>query len=549
MKTLSNCLVVFCFLFFLFEGNAQTPGFYQPLNPLVNSGTDVMIYNNPLVNQTKHRSNAALNNRILVPFICKDSTQNDWLRCFESTNLGVTWNNVYSESRMNPLVFLDATVTNQPMTGGIPSDTLYHFTMYSVYSPSTDAVFLYVNKYLFSNSGYSSTQPFTYYVDYNQNWISNLNISSSLFSVGTQNKDGVIGFSYVLETRNHSGDSLFFHASADNGDQFGTRKLIAACPGGKMIRSASLTYTSQSITTGNPGTFFASWVITDTVTGKGALYVARTTNGPNSSWSAPVRLDILAGAEGVVRETTLSVQENGTNDANEVSCVVLFEKWMPGDDIDILGVYNKTPLSSDTWFPFTIAATPMREVEPNIITSTFPSNTFYITYHDETSNKLKAYAQPANLPDPTGGWICISQGYNDNDNLVLPEPRIYYNQNGGFPGFVWTANIASPDLTLAIFSDNDPAVGMAEKASDIPLTVFPNPASGVAYLKFTSPGDLPANITIYDCRGNAEFMKPIMVAKGINNIPLDLENFTPGFYIIKVTSGTFTSNCRLMVID
>ena len=191
----------------------------------------------------------------------------------------------------------------------------------------------------------------------------------------------------------------------------------------------------------------------------------------------------------------------------------------------------------------------MRETDPDIITSTLPSSTFYITFHNETTNKLIAYKQQANLPDPTSGWICISDGYNENNDLVIPEPRIFYNPIGGFPGFVWNANIAtSPNLTLAVFSDNDQSVGMVEKTPDIPLTVFPNPASGMAYLKFTSSGDLPVDITVYDCLGNAVMIKTSLTVKGINTIRLDLDNLTAGFHTIRVVSDTFTSSCRFIVI-
>jgi len=542
-------LYVFLISIAFYHGAGYTQVPLQQDNPLVINGTDIMIYNNPLVTQDKFRCNAALNNRIYVPIVCKDSTKQDWLRCFESSDLGLTWNNLYSESRLNPIVFLDAMMTNKPMSGGLPGDTVYYFNAYTVFSEALNGVFLYVTRNGIATGFYSSITPVTWTFDYNQNWISNVNIAGSLFSEGTTYKDGVAGFCYALERIDHSGDSLFFHVSTDNGSQFGPRKLIAACPPGKAFRSVSLTYTSTSLTSGGPGTYFASWVVADTSTWRGNLYVSRTLSGPVGDWSEPVRLDIIAGAEGSARQIAMSVQENGSNDVNDVTCVVLLEKAINYENIDILGLYNKTSLSSGNWQPFSLVTSPGRYEEPSIITSLYPADMFYVTYYDWTNTKLKAYKQTVNMPDPSG-WTCISQGYSDNDKLLLPEPRIWFNRNGGYPGFAWMALVSESYPPQAVYIDNDPTVGTGELTDPITrLKVVPNPAAGYAVLSFHASVDRKATVEVYNNLGRKVIEKMVRMAPGNNELNLNLAGLSSGLYIVRINSGTATSGCRLVIND
>jgi hypothetical protein len=72
-----------------------------------------------------------------------------------------------------------------------------------------------------------------------------------------------------------------------------------------------------------------------------------------------------------------------------------------------------------------------------------------------------------------------------------------------------------------------------ELSTDI-LSVYPNPNQGQATLYCYSPKNRLLNLQLYQLDGKMVFAKIVSVKKGNNTIPLDLQNLSPGIYILVV---------------
>lgn len=64
--------------------------------------------------------------------------------------------------------------------------------------------------------------------------------------------------------------------------------------------------------------------------------------------------------------------------------------------------------------------------------------------------------------------------------------------------------------------------------------ITPNPAHGVAMLKYSSAGQQNSFIKITNVTGEVLFNKPMPLNTGLNNIPLDLSAYNPGMYFVSV---------------
>lgn len=70
--------------------------------------------------------------------------------------------------------------------------------------------------------------------------------------------------------------------------------------------------------------------------------------------------------------------------------------------------------------------------------------------------------------------------------------------------------------------------------ADIRLSVFPNPVEKMITVEFRNPGSQPCTLEVQDLSGR----KLVVTRLSSGKATLDVENYPPGIYILKVSSST-----------
>ncbi|MBK8845751.1 MAG: T9SS type A sorting domain-containing protein [Bacteroidetes bacterium] len=79
------------------------------------------------------------------------------------------------------------------------------------------------------------------------------------------------------------------------------------------------------------------------------------------------------------------------------------------------------------------------------------------------------------------------------------------------------------------------------------LGVYPNPTDNFTIVDFDAFETSEGTLQVYNMLGSLVYDKAISVAEGRNRLELNVQNFAPGAYIIKVSSKGTTKNARLIV--
>jgi hypothetical protein len=117
-----------------------------------------------------------------------------------------------------------------------------------------------------------------------------------------------------------------------------------------------------------------------------------------------------------------------------------------------------------------------------------------------------------------------------------------YNVSGGF-SVSWTLGetiipiYKNGNLTLAHGFQQQLVITAIEENLDVPVNVkiFPNPADEVLNIQFEAPVEKQVVITIIDFKG--ELIKTDIIESTMTEKQINLQNFPPGVYFIRLTKG------------
>src|SRR5690606_28842012 len=73
--------------------------------------------------------------------------------------------------------------------------------------------------------------------------------------------------------------------------------------------------------------------------------------------------------------------------------------------------------------------------------------------------------------------------------------------------------------------------------SNTSVTVYPNPASDLFMIRFTSLETNHANISVIDDLGKTIISKNAIVSKGINSVQMNASSLASGIYSIRIKNG------------
>ncbi len=159
-----------------------------------------------------------------------------------------------------------------------------------------------------------------------------------------------------------------------------------------------------------------------------------------------------------------------------------------------------------------------------------------------------------------------------NDTVLLLNKNLQLNAGAGFTGYFWSTGATGQFVTIdtantgtgvqtvwVIVTDNNGCVGsdtlkinftnnpgMEEAPSDLAVRVSPNPTTGITEIGFSDALSGQVLCEIYSQDG-----RKVHEAKGEpgnRQLRLDLSHLAAGQYLLKLTSGTWSSTEKLLII-
>jgi hypothetical protein len=124
------------------------------------------------------------------------------------------------------------------------------------------------------------------------------------------------------------------------------------------------------------------------------------------------------------------------------------------------------------------------------------------------------------------------------------------------PGNSWIKytvyNIAAPSdsiqFNLSYKSYSTKPTSLAKNAETLNgFDIYPNPAKSSTMLRFNSSVSGDVRIEVYNALGSKVAEKQTTVHEGKNNIPLSVENLSPGVYLLNLRNGSTENICRMIV--
>jgi hypothetical protein len=90
-------------------------------------------------------------------------------------------------------------------------------------------------------------------------------------------------------------------------------------------------------------------------------------------------------------------------------------------------------------------------------------------------------------------------------------------------------------------------LGIGEFILDSEVRIFPNPAREQVNVSFTSRKEFSLDIIVADISGRKLLKKKVFARNGTNNITLDVHNFEPGIYMIRLSGAKGALNQKLVI--
>lgn len=354
----------------------------------------------------------------------------------------------------------------------------------------------------------------------------------------------------VLYSKSGVKDSIIFRSSSNGGLSLDNRLSIATT--WNYFHKVSLNYGRSP--SWNSGRYFAAWEEqTDQYSNLGHIYTAHSDPNFNSPFTTPIQLDALSPSTlNMCRNPNIACQYNNVdNDSANLTEVVLFEKYKPASaDYDVTGFYNLQATTTSHFRPLNIAATSNNELQPDINFNPY-SSAFMMTYFDATEKKLPFLTNDVNLTSPNS-WNVVSQGYNDNSNLVAPNPKVELNfaQQDGMNAWI-EEGTGGNGIALfdAPYSTYTGVSGHSTGTSAKLIGSYPNPCSNSINIAFELKNAGRVTINLLGIMGQPfGTVTNQTYSAGKHVVKYDVSDLPNGNYLYNIRSGDFNAIGKFTVI-
>ena len=346
-------------------------------------------------------------------------------------------------------------------------------------------------------------------------------------------------------------DSIIFCSSSNGGITLDNRQIISTITGNKFHKVALGYGRSPSYPTGR---YFAVWEKQETINSTlGHIYTAHSNPNFNSPFTTPVQLDAMdPSALNMCRNPVIACQyNNADNDSANLTEVVLFEKYNPSNQkYDIRGYYNLQATNHSNFKKLTISNSAHNNFQPSINFNPFDS-TFMVTFYDATTQKLPFLLNNFNLNNPDN-WQVVTTGYNDDDNLSAPFPKVALNIGQKQGANVW-ANEGTGGNGIAMF---DAPYSTYTGVSEINISTlarligaYPNPCSNEIKIAFELKKSGKVTINIQSVLGQPlGTVTDQYYPEGKHVVQYDVSDFPAGTYFYYFRLGDFTASGKFTVV-
>ena len=535
-------LILFVFLLLCLTGlNAQTGwvgGTVVPLKPQSSLfGKDIVIQDTSDRDQRNVATCSAFNGWLYAVYSYPIGIEQA-IAVLKSTDNGINWE-LLGEGGT---VFASSTTRVDIIACGNSNDNLKLFVGYVYFIDALNTGGAYVIRYKAEPFGYEDEL-----LKQDGGIIKDLALSSDYMYPCVNSNPHSIG---VLFSRKGVIDTLVFRSSSNGGMSLDSRHKIATSS--NFFHKVSLNYGRSP--SWNSGRYFAAWEEQTSQTSTvGHIYIAHSDPNFVSSFTRPICLDSLdPSLINKVRNPAIACQySNADNDSANLTEVVLFEKYKPAStDFDVAGFYNVQATTTSHFRPLNIAATPNNELQPDICFNPYNSK-FMVTYFDSTDKKLPFLTNDVNLTSPNS-WNVISQGYNDNSNLVAPYPKVKVNFGLQDVMNAWISEGTGGNgiaLFDAPYSTYTGVAGNSIGSSVRLYGSYPNPCNNAIKIVFGQKNAGRVTINVMGIMGQSlGTVTDQNYPAGKHVVQFDVSNLPDGNYLYKFRSGDFTDTEKFTVI-
>jgi len=143
------------------------------------------------------------------------------------------------------------------------------------------------------------------------------------------------------------------------------------------------------------------------------------------------------------------------------------------------------------------------------------------------------------------------------DNLwqITFSPRDYYSIPQGTQVYRLGMVFRNADGTAEgkaeggqdIFVEVDQVTGLGDRAAQLPLMVYPNPATGEAFVQLPTQTGNKFEVIIMNVTGQQVYRASLSRSNGWKDLRINTSGFNPGLYLLQLTDGKTLATGRLLV--
>ena len=537
---------IFLFISIISVGNAQSISYsgpipFKPMSPLF--GKDIIINDIPTENQKNVSICSAFNGWLFAAYWVKNvgSTSGSMqLNMMKSEDNGIHWNLL----RTFPV--------------GSPSEIFTSFKIVSC-GDSLSNLKLFLGLILYDTLNINGTAIVTRFngiTGLTETEILNdqfvdahcLDIATDFNFPASNSSPGSLAILY--SKRQGPIDSLVFRSSSDGGMTLNNHKMVAVSTDQYYFNRVTLNYGRCS--TYSEGNYFAAWELIDNNgLNFNHIYTAHSIQEITGAFTSPVCLDCLDSTIISKCENPVICCQFGNfdNDSSNVSEIVLVEKIGTSNiNKDIIGFYNLHAETSNHFNKFTIVSSIHNEIQPSANFNPFDSK-FMFTYYDSTLQSLPFLTHDVNMTNPDS-WNIITNAYNDNGNLVSPNPKVNLNfaQQSGMNA--WISKGTNGNGVAMFDAPYSTYTGVTENifSRKEGFSVYPNPCKSNIIIDFELQKASNVTIAIYNLIGQEVGMITNQdYSSGKHELKCSV-NLLPGSYLCSYKTDDFLTTQKLMVI-
>jgi hypothetical protein len=514
-----------------------------PMAPTNNYSNDVVINSSTTDNQRRVRLAVAFNGWLYAAFSTAEAATNaGGITIVSSRDNGQNWSLVDSYQLVNVRYPAHDLVVAGTDTNNL---TLY---MAGVRNDVVAGTYdLFIDTYNATSGAFVDN---VYLVSHGTSRVNDVSLATDYMTPAFNANPYSVGLLY--SAYGSVRDSIIFVGSDDGGINWPIREIVQTSP--YYSRTVSLGF-GISYNNSN-GRYTAAWEELGSASARyGNIYTSRNISQIDGSWLTPINLDSNL-ASSTPRQCAYpviasSMETSTDNDSSSFSTVILVQRDFNGDgtDMDVIGFYNKTVNTNNSWYRLDVANSGSNDdLNPDI--SYDPNNNNFLTvYYDSTNGKLPYAVNGINLVNPDT-WTSITAQYNDvTTNLAAPFPRVEINPVTIQAAHVWTAEggggrgVAMFDAEYVITgvqASNAGAGGALDNLS-------PNPANSQATLQFTLVKSANVQLSVVNMAGQQLLEQNIERNAGTWQTVFDVEQLPAGVYFIRMNLGDQVLTKRLVV--